>query len=560
MTGFPRTGRPALHGYRACLLALALAFLSVGHVLANTFLWDDASIIIENLHIRSLDRIAQVFSPAYWSRFQGLSYRPLAHATYFLDYAMWGHAPAGYHLSNVLLHAANTLLVWLAVRAMMGRDRTALFAALLFAVHPVHVESLAFVKNRSEMLATFFALASILLLTNVGGGWRLAAAPACFALGLLSKASIVLLPFALLPLCHGRRDGGGIAWRRRAVAVMCTLSVACVCVRVFAIGGGLRREGAAVPLHLRPLAAAKTIGAYLGLGLVPRGLTVDRSFVLPTDARDGLAWLAVALTVVGGIAGVRRLRQNREAVVWGLWFVALLLPSSNLIPMPWRPLAEQRAYAASAGLCALMGLCLGQNARRIGGRVALAACVLASFATLSLKHVCVMRNDKSMWEDAVRKSPARPQPHLAFGNLLLEQGRLSRARREYDEALEVDPKYWWARCGIAMIHEASGDFAGAEAEYEAAHRVAPDAHKPMLGLAQLAERRKDYERAIAIYRGIVEQHPRLAKMWGKLGLALWHAGKPEQARRALGKALEIEPHMEDARECLAQLFAARAIP
>jgi len=540
----------------ACTLILLLVSLSLGQVLCSTFLWDDASIILENPSIRHFGRLLHVFSPTYWERFHGLAYRPLAHATYFVDYALWDNTPAGYHLSNLLIHTAAALLIFAVARLATGSRCGALFAALVFAVHPVHVESIAFVKNRSEMLATCAVLASVWLLA--GGGRRsLVGAPVCYGLSLLAKESVVLVPFALLPgflAPCGRRSGLG---KRCAMAAMYLISLLYVCVRVLAVGGTVGREGGAFPVPLRALAAAKTVVAYAELGIMPRGLCVDRAFDLPAGFGDGGAWLSVA--ALGAVLGICiwRFRRRPVAATCVLWFVAALLPSANLIPMPWRPLAEQRMYAASAGLCLLV-VVWGIGVRRIRVRAALFVFITLCLAALSLARVSVLRNDESMWRDAIRKSSRRPQPHLAFGNALLRQGCLARAMSEYEKTLKADPKYWWAHCGIARIYEARGDLRRAEAEYQRAHAIDPRAYRPLLGLAQLAERRREYRRAASIYKRILGQYPRLAKVWGKLGLALWHSGQRIEAKKALEKALEVEPDMQDARECMERLFGVES--
>ena len=175
----------------AAALVFLAAFLAHANSITPSFHWEDETIVSENVHIRTLKNIPHFFRPGYVNVYesgQGNRYRPLRTVTLALDYAFWKSDPRGYHLTNVLLHAAVAALVWLLCLLVSGSPFAALAAGLLFALHPVHVESIAWVKNRSDILCSLFYLSALSAFAAFLG----ARSRAVYALSLL------LLPFAFL--------------------------------------------------------------------------------------------------------------------------------------------------------------------------------------------------------------------------------------------------------------------------------------------------------------------------------------------------------------------------
>ncbi|MBM4085183.1 MAG: tetratricopeptide repeat protein, partial [Planctomycetes bacterium] len=181
-------------------LLVIVAGLAYVHGLAGGFIWDDAALIEENWQIRRLLNLPKVFTPAYWADFYGLAYRPIADASFFIDYALWQSNPAGYHLTNLLAHLAVTAFLCFSLVSTLTSRRAAFCAALLFAVHPVHAEALLFVKNRADVFACLFMLLSLLWFAKGQRELRASlhvASVLAFVLALLAKESAALFPLIL---------------------------------------------------------------------------------------------------------------------------------------------------------------------------------------------------------------------------------------------------------------------------------------------------------------------------------------------------------------------------
>ncbi|MBM4048321.1 MAG: hypothetical protein FJ279_24730, partial [Planctomycetes bacterium] len=187
-------------GWRPLALLVIVAGLAYAHGLAGGFIWDDAALIEENWQIRRLLNLPKVFTPAYWADFYGLAYRPIADASFFIDYALWQSNPAGYHLTNLLAHLVVAAFLCFSLVSTLTSRRVAFCAALLFAVHPVHAEALLFVKNRADVFACLFMLLSLLWFAKGQRELRASlhvASVLAFVLALLAKESAALFPLIL---------------------------------------------------------------------------------------------------------------------------------------------------------------------------------------------------------------------------------------------------------------------------------------------------------------------------------------------------------------------------
>jgi hypothetical protein len=444
--------RPSGRGPHPSLLlllfigSLALYAKTLGFEFLPT--WDDGFYVLQNAWIQdpSPAHLAEIFG----GPFKG-SYHPLPLLSYAVDHSLWGLAPAGYHATNALLHAIDACLVLLLVMRLTGRPGLSLFAAGLFAVHPVNVENVAWVAERKTLLATAFGLGSLLAYLRhleSGAPRPYAAALALYLLALLSKATLVVLPLVLLLHAllldeHGRR------WRRTLPFFVGTALVMAVTLRAFAAermfeAGSLQPSvllGTVYPTML------PVFWKYVGLLAFPVGLSgfyktpLHHSFASPPVLVALLGWLAAFVVVLW--------RGPAQVRFWYLWFWIWLLPASNLIP-GLVYYADRYLYLPGIGAYVLLGMAGGHLAQRgLASRwrpperrrvlAATATALAAAYAAAAFVRMDVWRDEVAFWEDTVEKSPGMYKPHLNLGVAYETRGRLAEAEREYVAAARIFP-------------------------------------------------------------------------------------------------------------------------
>jgi tetratricopeptide (TPR) repeat protein len=440
--------------------------------------YDDDQNFLRNPHYRGLG-IAQLrwmlggVIMGHWT--------PLTWLTHGLDYVLWGMNPAGYHLGNLLLHAANAVLVYALGRRLLGAARPdagatplrlgALAAALLWAVHPLRVESVAWITERRDVLAAFFCLLTALAWLRAGAAagrarrrWYLASL-ALFALGLLSKSMLVSLPLVLLVLdVYPRRRLDPRAWRApaaRAVlletAPYLALAVVIVAVTTLTMSASVR----VTPLALYGPAARVAMAAYsltfypwktlAPLDLRPMyELPVQVSLVQP-------AFLLAAVAVTGiTVALVAARRWWPAGLAAWLAYAIMLAPVSGLIHAGPQLVADRFSYLPSVGLCLLLGggVTLALARPGLARVVPLAAAVwIASLAALTWSQVQIWRDTDTLFVYTLAVDPDCGWCHAQYGGALGNRGDLAGAIPHLRRAVELRPHRpgYQANAGLALL-------------------------------------------------------------------------------------------------------------
>jgi hypothetical protein len=405
---------------------------SLGHGFLTT--WDDGAYVLQNPLVTGFEwrRLGQVFSSVLLG-----NYAPLHTLSYAAQHALWGLDPRGYHAVSIVLHAANAWLAFDLVGRFVSNRRTAFAAALLWAVHPVNVESVAWVSQTKTLFATLFALASLRLGLSRREGLAAWALP-LFGAAVLFKASVVTLP--LVVWAHGRLLGGLPGASRR------TLGFALVGLAGLSLGAWAQVRGAAVPQDL--LSADALLGTVYPT-MLPALWEYVRLFFWPlrlcgfydAPARHSFTEWPVVVAALGWVAlavGVAR-GCGAQARFWAVWVAAFLLPAANLLPLPVY-YADRYLYLSGLGLCVLLVLGLQRILGKTGRSWALAALLLGTFwAGLAWQRVDAWGSDEAFWQDVVRTSPGIYKGHLNLGVVYEKSGRLREAEREYAAALALFP-------------------------------------------------------------------------------------------------------------------------
>lgn len=516
-------GRAVAPWMIACGIALAAVLVHLG-TLGGGYPLDDEIQVKNNVFIRSLAGALGIFGRETWP---GYVYRPLPTFTYALTYAIAGDDPWLYHLTSVLLHAAASVLAYATVRRVLD-DPVAALAGLLFAVHPAHVEAVASIANRTELLVAVCGLAGLLTVLPSADGRRWRAPESCarlavgtlFFLGaLLSKESAATL-FLLLPvLVATRRDAtlldDGLAstrfWRglardARVGAAALVLATATYFLLRSRVLTRLLADSVIAPIDNwlvtlgpldRMLRAFALLGRYAAILVVPRGLSADyssgtRGMLRELAAPDSLVYLAVAAAVLAlTLLGLRR--RSRLWLFVGGWFFASFAITSNVAFPIGVVFADRLAYLPSVAICTLLAWALLRLSSTPVRRAAMAG-VVVLFATLSVSYGAVWKDNRTLFLYELRTSPESAWVHAGLGNELLRAGAHAAARAHFLEALRIHPTHMHAAHGIALIELAEGDKAEGRAWLERALSFDPGFAPSLdvLGFLELDEGRVDH--------------------------------------------------------------------
>ena len=488
-------------------------------VLQNAFVaWDDDLNLTENPRYRGL-----LLAQLRWmfTTFLGGHYQPLSWVTLGLDYTLWGMNPTGYHLTNLVLHAANAVLLYLCIRRLLGPvsgdagiEGAAVAGALFFAIHPLRVESVAWASERRDVLAGFFYLLTVLAYLRAvatGGPARrrwLALSLGCFVLSLLSKAWGVTLPVVLLLLDAyplGRLAEPGA----RARVLLEKLPYA-----VLALGGAVLAFLAQEPVAaMRTLAehgplqraaqAAYGLCFYLWKTVVPLGLSPIYLLELeldPAASRYVLSGVAVAAITVAAV--LLRRRWPWLLVAWGA-YVITVSPVLGFVQTGPQIAADRYTYLA----CLPWAVLFAAGIQRLRPLTVAAAGVLAVLGVLTFRQTQIWRDSRTLWEYVLRVDPAN---YIAYTN------------RGYTRD--------WA-----------GDHDGAMADYTAAIRIHPGYPLAYYDRGTSRHARGDVDGAIADLSLAVQLNPRDPRYWNNRGWAREAKGDLAGAAADYAKALEVAP-------------------
>jgi hypothetical protein len=431
----PHSPLPALRRFAPLLVAL-VASLVFANALGNDFALDDRGVILRNPLVQSIDGVWRAFGNPYWPREASDAgvYRPLAIASYALDWALTDGSARWMHALNILWHAAAAVLVWY-LAAQLLAPAGAVAAALLFAVHPVHVEAVANVVGRAECMAAVFVLAA--LLAHRRGSWL---APALLLLGLFSKESavafVVLAPAADLLLSG---DPSTTFRRRRALYAAYAGVVAIYAATLVAVFHGREFTQIApvfngLSVAQRLLTVATIIPEYPRLLLAPLNLSWDYSpnVIEPAYTLTLLGVAGVAVVLVYALLLARAWRRDRTLAFGMLWVPIAIGPVANVLVPTGIAVAERTLYLASVGVVLVFGwLVQRYGVNRQAAVVAAVCAVLLLFAARSWTRTPVWRNNQTLALDLLARRPESYRAHQAVARVYAGMGRWREAESAY---------------------------------------------------------------------------------------------------------------------------------
>jgi len=557
---------------------LACATLPYLGILFNGFVYDDDFQILQNPYIRSFQHLKRIFTANVWA-FEGPTisnyYRPMMSLGYLLCYKIFGLRPYGFHLVSLLLHALVVCLVFVLAERLTGDRRCAFVAGAIFALHPIHTESVAWIAAVTDVELTFFYLITFglyLTLARPGGrlsGRRLAMMAAMFILALLSKEQAMTLPALATVYEHFYREDHSETSTPQKLArygVLWLVGAGYLLLRAHFLGKlvPIKRLGQVSPWQI-VLSALALVGQYVWKLVWPVQLCASYIFHPSTSPFDFpvLAGLAVllALAALFGVCWRSRERNVRVASFAILWFLATLAPVLNARWMGENVFTERYLYLPSVGVAWLAGLgatkLWSRTAARPGQRRALA---LVGVTVGMLYAVRIVIRDGDWKNDIVfytRTLEMAPQPllYLNLGRVLADQGKIDEAMADYAQALRIDPDFYEAHFNLGHALAGQGRLDDAIAQYSAALSTKPDFAKAHINLGAALARQGKIDEAMAHYSQALRISPGSPVVHNNLGLALAGQGRIDQAMAQYSEALRLNSDYPEAHDNLGHALA-----
>jgi tetratricopeptide (TPR) repeat protein len=575
---------------RAVTLAAGLLVLAALAAYWNTFsapfVFDDTPGILENPSIHRLWPLSTVLQPPPDSGTP--AGRPLVNLSLAINYAIGGTDVRGYHALNLVFHVLAALTLFGVVRrtlrlrsgqalsglvgahsrgaqdrgrskpAPLPADALALAIAVIWTVHPLQTESVTYIIQRTELLGGLFYLLTLycfIRATDAGAspGWQIGCVGSCL-LGMASKEIMVSAP--LLVWVYDRTFVTGsfrAAWRQRPrlyLALGATWLLLAVLMGGSAARNGTAGLGLGVSSWEYALTQCRAIMLYLRLAFWPHPLVFDYGTEVVHSVGE-VWWQAAVVLALLGLTVWALLRKPRSGFL-GVWFFAILAPTSSVVPVVSQTMAEHRMYLPLAAVIVPVVLAL----HKLAGRRSLAMLALLAVALglVTVRRNQVYRSVESVWSDNLASWPSNERAHLALGRAWADANRLPEAVSEYEAAFRMRPDYV-AHIDMGYILSKAGRPEEAIQHLTTALRLKPDSAEAHLNLGTALDRIGRTAEAISHYEQALRLKPSLADAHNDLGNALLRSGRTADAIQQIEEALSLKLEFADAHYNLANALA-----
>jgi protein O-mannosyl-transferase len=587
-------GRDALLGAALFAVTLGVYFQTVGFGFINV---DDSAYVPDNPYV-----LAGLTLPSVkwsWTHVHDANWIPLTFMSLMFDTSFYGYHPGGYHLTNAVLHAANTVLLYLALAAATGARAKSAVVAALFALHPLHVESVAWVAERKDVLSTFFGFFSLFVYVRYatrGGIWRLIVSVALFICSLLSKQTFVTLPFVLLlldywPLARlnlgrwkpGKESsspsppprGRGAATAKTAVKVDTPIPersqtlgrLILEKLPYFAAAGGFSaivlfaqgQSGAVISLEGFPFPwrlknAIYVYVAYLEKTLFPQNL----AFYYP-HPHDSLSWTVLGLSVllllsITAVAVACYRRFPFLPVGW-FWYLGTLVPMIGLVQIGSQQMADRYTYLPLVGLFIVVTWLVPEliPPGLLRTRV-LPIAVVASIALLgatTYSQITYWHDSVTLLRHSKECTPDSAAVHEFLGNALLHSGEIGEGAAELEQATRMVPAYFPCHLELGTAYRLLGRYDDSIAQYREALALDPNSTEAHCELGLTYFERKQYEDAKRHYLRALEIDPQNIPTIVNLAALAYTLHDYKGAIDWSNRALALNPNLPAAQICIA---------
>lgn len=571
--------RIELAGLCLVLVTLALFWPSTTH---DYIAFDDGQYASQNTHVTdglSLAGLKWAFTSTYTA-----NWHPLTWLSLMLDSSVFGTFAGGHHLTNILLHTLNTLLLFLLLLRMTKMTGPSFIVAALFGWHPAHVESVAWISERKDVLSTLFFLLTLIAYARFAveppktGPRKIyyALALALFALGLMSKPMLVTLPFVLLlldywpleriakfgipgsALANARTECPPLPWRGILLEKLPFFALAfAACVMTLkAQGTGAIRSVAEVPVGFRLLNALTAYSSYLGMAFWPAKLSI---FYLLPDKAAILPAVCSGILLAATTYAAFRLRWRSPWLLFGwLWFLGTLVPVIGLVQVGSQALADRYTYIPLIGLFVAVVWGVDSFLERSGARaiaVGMATFALAACLVLTRRQLGFWHNDVTLFGHAVNVTPDNYLVQFELGAALDKTGRTDEAVEHYSACLRLNPGYELGHYRLGLALTGMGKPDEAAFHFSEALKRDPNSEELHNDLGVVFAQQGRNEAAIAELKRAMQINPDYPQPYINYGNILQKLGRPAEALTNYYRAQALEPDSPEVLDKIALLLA-----
>jgi len=522
----------------AVLLIIALGIVCYANSLPNDFVWDDGQLIKDNLFIRSLNHLPQIFTTdLHHFSFEGSNfYRPIQTISYLLDYQLWKLRPFGYHLTNLILHLISAILLYFLIKKIFSQGKLALITALLFVASPLNTQAVSYISGRADSLAALFIIAAFLLYLYQRRGWSLL----CFIFAGLSKETALVFPLLLIiyELIFDKKLKNTIPY--------CLISIGFIILRLSVLKFDLRTGSLITEsLGVRAITLSRALVSYLRLLVWPVNLHMQYQVPFIRSIFNVPAALSIIL-LISLIAAIFISYKKSKIVFFGLtWFFITLLPVSNILIPVNAVLAEHWLYMPAIGIFLIFSHSLLNLSKR--SKPLLVTCSLFLVTILCFYSWFTIARNKdwsdriTLYQATIKFAPGSAQAHYNLANAYSDLGRNQEAIAEYQRTIEIEPRYAAAHNNLASAYLAIGDYRNAILEYIAALRITPDLKEAYNNLGYAYNNLGMNNEAIVVLNKAISIEPSFAVAYNNLGNAYLGKKDVDQAVNYWQKSLELSP-------------------
>lgn len=543
-------------GYVLAAVIVVAVFVAYSPAIRGAFLWDDDDYVSKNELLTASDGLKRI----WFSVDSPSQYFPLVYTTFRIEHAIWGLETTGYHVVNILLHLANAFLIYLILRRLKVKGDW--LAAAIFALHPVHVESVAWITERKNVLSTLFYLLAVLSwmrFTERSKYRYYGLTLGLTALALFAKTTACTLPAALLLVSWVR----GEKIDRRKVALMLPVLALGIGMGLVSVWWEVNRQGTTgaefnFSMVQRILLAGHALWFYLGKLVWPAGLT----FSYPRWSVDAgqpvqYVWVLACILAVAAMWIWRR-RLGRGPIAAGIFFAASLVPLIGFIPLytfRYSFVADHYQYVASIGPIALVAAGLAAFGERTKSletcRYVLSGLVVAVLGVLTWTQAHAYGGPEALWRDVIAKNPSSWLAQNNLANVLDREGRTEEAMPYYEAALRLNPDYpeGQINMGIALVD--LGRYEEALPHYKKAIELSPTWADAYYDHGVALGKLRRFDEAIEQYAKAIDCRHDYMDARNNLGVALIDKGRLDDAISVFREALAIEPEFPNLHNNLA---------
>jgi tetratricopeptide (TPR) repeat protein len=520
--------------------------------------FDDDKYVSDNRHVQvglTLESITWAFTTNHVS-----NWHPLTWLSHMLDCQFYGINPGRHHLTNLLFHIANTLLLFFVFRKMTGHLWQSTFVASLFALHPLHVESVAWISERKDVLSTFFWLLtmwSYILYVQHPRVDKYLLVLLFFILGLMAKPMLVTLPFVLLlldfyPLYRFHKSADSNNSYQRPIVFRLVLEKIPLFVLVVMSSamtfyaqkhGGSVASLDTIPIQARIANALVSYVYYILKMIYPSKLAVlyPHSVILPWWQVTGACLLLLSISFLA----IRVIKQSPYFVVGWLWYLGTLVPVIGLVQVGSQSMADRYTYIPLIGIFIIIIWSIAEFVTRWNDKKiilpTIATAILFVFMTITFLQVGYWENSITLFEHTLEVTSNNRTAHNNLGLALQEQGRIDDAIKHYLEALRIKPDYEDAHNNLGLALQEQGRIDDAIKHYLEALRIKPDYEDAHSNLGVALREQGRIDDAIKHYLEALRIKPDLEEAHNNLGIALQEQGRIDDAIKHYLEALRIKP-------------------